>query len=318
MRAARVGGRVLAAALLLALTACGSQTGGGTTSPTASAPPADPLGLIGLWHVSGATALPRGEHAVLRLAPGEVSLWRDCGVSFGSWRAGDGLLLLDPGESATGDCAAAIAGSADPSSSWLATATRYEPDGEGWRLLARDGAQVARLLPGATLDPRPDLAASLSEPPVVDAAARQAMAEPAALGDDLSPATRTTTIGRWRPSAASGGLPAGKPPFLSVAADGTWTGWDGCNATSGRWLVGDAGRLLVTAGPHTLIGCDGFDLPALWASTARVGLAGGLLVLLDREGRELVRLKGPDVVATGAPGPSRAPSPTRTHGPVLR
>jgi heat shock protein HslJ len=182
---------------------------------------------------------------------------------------------------------------------------RYERDGSGWRLLDRSGAVVTRLVAGATVTPRPGLAGSLSSPPVLDDAARASLAEPAALPARLRPATGRDVLGRWTqadPTSSRGG----KPPFLNLASDGTWTGWDGCNATSGRWLVGDGGRVLTTSGATTLIGCEGFDLPATWATTARVGIDGGRLVLVDAGGRELLRLKGPDVVAS------------ITHGPVVR
>ena len=300
MRWWRATGRVLVlGGVLLALAACGTQSGSGTPAPSASGP----VGLIGLWRVEGAAGVPADQPSVLRLASGELSWWRACGVAFGSWRADGGLLLLDAGQSSTGSCPAT--GEAT-STTWLQRVARYAPDGSGWRLLDASGQQVARLAPGATLTPGPDLAPSLAAPPTADAAARAAFAEPVPLPTSLRPATPTTTAGRWELGEPSSGRLTGKPPFLAISPDGSWTGWDGCNGASGRWLVGAGGRLLVTAGPRTLIGCEGVDLPALWATTARVGTDAGRLVLVDAGGRELVRLQGPRVVAS------------ITHGPVQR
>ncbi len=310
-RSARYRALGVAVVLAVGLTACGAQTSGesppptstttGTTSPSTGLPAPGAVGLVGLWGLRDARGLDEHD-AVLRLAPGELSLWRSCGVSFGGWRAGGGLLLLDPGQSATGSCATPTGGSADPSSSWLSAVTRYERDGSGWRLLDRSGAVVVRLVAGGTVSPRPDVDASLTESPVLDAAGRAALAEPVALPSGLRPAARVNVLGRWR-LADPPTRQSGKPPFLSVATDGTWTGFDGCNTTAGRWLVGDGGRLLTTSGPSTLIGCEGFDMARVWGTAARVGLDQGLLVLVDRDGHEIVRLQGPDVVASMSHGP---------------
>ncbi|MGN6302990.1 MAG: hypothetical protein ACTHN8_18050 [Angustibacter sp.] len=301
--------------VLTVLTACGSQSGGspsgsaisGPTSPSAAA---DPVGLVGLWTVEQASGRPAGERSVLRLAAGDLSWWRDCGVAFGSWRAAEGLLLLDAGQSSVGTCPAG-AGPGSTASTWLQRTTRYARDGDGWVLLDAGGRRQATLRPGATLQPRPDVDATLAAPPTLDSAARAAFAEPAPLPRGLQPASPATTAGRWTLATPTTRTPAqpttgGKPPFVFVAPDGTWTGWDGCNGASGRWLVGQDGRLLTTSGPRTLIGCEGVDLPALWASAARVGLADRELVLVGRDGHELVRLTGPRIV------------PTVTHGPVQR
>lgn len=72
--------------------------------------------------------------------------------------------------------------------------------------------------------------------------------------------------------------------------DGTWIGSDGCNGGSGRWAMGDGGELLVTAGPSTLIGCEGVGVPGLFAQSALAGFDGAELVLLDQTGAELVKL----------------------------
>lgn len=303
---------------LTALTACGNATTSGPGTPPSGSTSRSPresgaMAMVGLWTVEAATGRPAGERSVLRLAAGELSWWRGCGVLFGSWEAGAGMLLLDVGRSSVGSCSdAPEAGDASSrASTWLSRTARFERDGDGWRLLDAAGREQARLRPGAVLKPRADVDASLAAPPTLDAAARAELVEPAPLPAGVRAASRATAAGRWTlPEATSGtserSTTGGKPPFLFVAPDGTWTGWDGCNGASGRWLVGDGGRLLTTSGSSTLIGCEGVDLPGLWTSAARIGFDGRLLVLVDPGGRELVRLTGPRVV------------PTMTHGPVQR
>lgn len=73
-------------------------------------------------------------------------------------------------------------------------------------------------------------------------------------------------------------------PFLTIAADGTWTGSDGCNGVQGTWELGAAGALRATAGPHTLIYCEGKDLPALFDDAKTVAVDGGTLTLQDAAG----------------------------------
>lgn len=326
--ALRLGALALAVA---ALAACGTPGGAGAASPSSRTPAPtgpsstapgggpddrpDPVGLIGLWWVEDATGQPAGERSVLRLAADDLSWWRECGVAFGTWRAAPGLLVLDAGRGAVGRCPVTERPGAGPSpaTSWLERTARFERDGPGWRLLDAAGREQARLRPGATLAPRPDVDASLTTVPTADAAARAALAEPAPLPAGLRAAAAAQVVGRWSGASSSSRTPArpaagAKPPFLLVAPDASWSGWDGCNGASGRWLVGDGGRLLVTAGASTAIGCAGLDLPGLWATAARAGVDGRQLVLVDAAGRELVRLDGP----------SPSPSVTVTHGPVLR
>lgn len=315
----RQGARLAVATLaLVAVAACGSATtsGPGTPSSGSTSGPSrssEATRLVGLWTVESASGRPTGERSVLRLAAGDLSWWRDCGVAFGTWRAGAGLLLLDAGSSTVGSCPDSGSGSDSGSDAartptWLSRTVRYERDGDGWRLLDASGRQQAALRPGATITPRADVDASLAAPPTLDAAGRALLVDPAPLPAALQPASPATLGGRWTLAAPASRTPArptagGKPPFLSVAPDGTWTGWDGCNGSSGRWLLGDGGRLLTTSGPHTLIGCEGVDLPGLWASAARAALAGRQLVLVDPGGRELARLSGPRLASSATPGP---------------
>jgi len=78
-------------------------------------------------------------------------------------------------------------------------------------------------------------------------------------------------------------------PFLTIAADGSWTGSDGCNVVRGTWEVAADGTLVTTSGPSTLIGCDGKPLPALFSNATTATLDGESLVLQDESG-EIVTL----------------------------
>ncbi|SDK66862.1 META domain-containing protein [Cryobacterium sp. Sr8] len=73
-------------------------------------------------------------------------------------------------------------------------------------------------------------------------------------------------------------------PFLTIAADGTWAGSDGCNGVRGTWELESGGAITTTAGPHTLIYCDGKDLPTLFADAKTVAVDGDTLTLMDAAG----------------------------------
>ncbi len=68
--------------------------------------------------------------------------------------------------------------------------------------------------------------------PVWDAELERQLAPAAPLPAKLRPATAAELIGTWK-SAAVG---ANQDQFLTIAADRTWQGSDGCNRTTGRWL----------------------------------------------------------------------------------
>ena len=74
-------------------------------------------------------------------------------------------------------------------------------------------------------------------------------------------------------------------PFLTIVADGTWTGSDGCNGVQGTWELGADGALTTTAGPHTLIYCEGKDLPTLFDDATTVAVDGDTLTLMDAAGQ---------------------------------
>jgi heat shock protein HslJ len=97
-------------------------------------------------------------------------------------------------------------------------------------------------------------------------------------------------VGRW---VAVGGAGSGAPtlPFVELAADGTYTGSDGCNRTRGPWSAGPDGTLDAGPGPSTRMACpDMVPVPSWFTLAARVRFDAAELVLLDASGTELGRV----------------------------
>jgi META domain len=300
-----------AVVVLLLVAACGTGTAGGQQPGRPASAPGDAVGLVGLWTVREAAGEEPG--AILRLGDG-LSLWRSCGHLDGFWRAtadglfigfvagGSGACYRGPGPAHAPE--ASIRTSTDSVPDWLRQAAGYRADGPDRLLVDRDGRAVARLVPGGRPKVDADTAPSEGEPPVFTDALRRMLAPAAALPAGLRPAAAADLVGRWvpgdRPEARSP-----RPPHVTFAADGDLTGSDGCNAQGGRWLAGPAGAFLAIAGPQTLMSCAvprpaGAAAPGVpapvdvgsWLTAAsRAGLAGDELVLLDRSGRELGRLR---------------------------
>ena len=98
-------------------------------------------------------------------------------------------------------------------------------------------------------------------------------------------------MGRWIPAGGAGHA-ALRPPFVELAADGTYTGSDGANGTHGRWSCGPDGALEVTLGPSTrMAGPDMVPVPTWFANATRSRFEGQVLVLLDVDGAETGRLE---------------------------
>ncbi|MCS5719226.1 META domain-containing protein [Herbiconiux sp. CPCC 205763] len=117
---------------------------------------------------------------------------------------------------------------------------------------------------------------------------------------EADPATEADLVGAWVTSESYG---SPNTPFLDFADDGTWTGSDGCNGVQGEWAVAADGSLTVSAGPSTLIACDGAALPAMLSSAAVAFIDGDSLVLADAEEEALVTLvRAPDGMVPGAGG----------------
>jgi len=284
---------------LLLVAACGTGTAGGPEQPgpPASAP-GDPVDLVGLWTVREAAGEEPG--AILRLGEG-LSLWRSCGHLDGSWRATAEGLFIDLVFGGSGACYHGP----DSVPDWLRQAAGYRADGPDRLLVDRGGSTVARLVPGGRPKVDADTAPSEGEPPVLTDAQRRMLAPAAALPAGLQPAAAADLVGRWVPGDRPD-VRTPRSPHVTFAADGDWTGSDGCNGQGGRWLAGPAGSFVAVAGPQTLMACVPITGPAdatapgvhapvdvgSWlTAAARAGLAGDQLVLLDRSGRELGRLR---------------------------
>src|SRR3978361_845386 len=50
-------------------------------------------------------------------------------------------------------------------------------------------------------------------------------------------------------------------PFIALQANDVWSASDGCNRVRGTWKVAKDGALTTTAGPSTMMACDGAQLP---------------------------------------------------------
>jgi heat shock protein HslJ len=104
------------------------------------------------------------------------------------------------------------------------------------------------------------------------------VAQAASGGSDL--------VGTWLPADGQ----AGGRAYVALAADGTWTGSDGCNGTRGTWHGGPDDGFTATAGPSTKIGCENVPIASWLAGATHAELDGGTLVLRDAAGVETGRL----------------------------
>ncbi|MEV1317494.1 hypothetical protein AB0J14_15580 [Micromonospora arborensis] len=279
----------------LLLSGCGRQ---GNSEPVAPRPPLAgtaavvvplaPESLIGSWTL--VDVADPGAGKILRLAAGELHLvGTRCGTLGGTWRANsDGAFLADIWQAP----AAAVEGipgcekASQETPGWLRRVTAYQFDGKGLPVLLDGGRQpVARLVPGATPTPEPNLADSVLAPPLVTDEARRALAPAVALPVTLVPLDQRRLVGRWVPRSGH------KAAYVEFTADGEWRGSDGCNGESGRWIIGAGGALLATARGVTLAFCTDSVPVGQWLATARrAGLGGEVLVLLDAQGDETGRL----------------------------
>lgn len=93
-------------------------------------------------------------------------------------------------------------------------------------------------------------------------------------------------------------------PFISFVNDNTWSASDGCNRVQGTWELAPDGALTTTAGPSTLMACEGAQLPLAVSRADRVELADGVLTIhssFDSTETELVRSTDSAVGPQGLP-----------------
>ena len=279
-RRARLAVAALAPAALLLAACADPGVPGAVPDDAAPVVLTDARDAVGSWTVGG-TVDGVDAGAVVQIGHG-MTLWRECGLVDVSYLLGpDGTLVTDAW-SGSGGC------DLPGVPAWLGDATTLAAAGPDLVLLDADGAATATLTPGGTPKVPADVAAELAVDPVLDDALR-AHLDPAspALPAGVTAATSAELVGRWLPVE-----PVGDPTasYVELAADGRWTGSDGCNGVQGLWLSAD-GSWRATSGPQTLIGCEGVQLPMFTSSARAAGLdADGHLVLVGADGAELVRL----------------------------
>ena len=102
--------------------------------------------------------------------------------------------------------------------------------------------------------------------------------------------TATTLVRTDDPNIGPLGLPIGQwvdaerpdEVFLSLAADGTFGGNDGCNVLSGSWEVTDDESVVFSEVASTLRFCEGVDT---WLATVATGrVQSGVMTLQDVDG----------------------------------
>jgi len=220
---------------------------------------ADPLALVGWWReaATGATVVIDPSRFEVRTTPGTTE---------GSW-VGDNAGRF-------------LARAYGESPQWLATAAGFAVNGPDRVLLDRTGAPVARLQPGpvGTVTGAADPARPPSD------AELRARGPVAPVPSNLSPVGDLT--GRWVPVDDVGHYPA----YVEFAADGTWTGSDGCTGTGGSWLAGADGAFLATARTlMTFMACPGVGVAPQMGAARRIGMDGLTAVLFDADGASVGR-----------------------------
>jgi len=280
---------------LLALAACAAPqsdapgpSGSGPISGLGSQQPRD---LVGLWRVEA-----HGEESgtILRLGS-DLSIWRRCDDLFGGWQADAAGGFVGDTNASSYECAGAKVTAAPkpdvPSPprtpDWLLRAAAYRVDGADRLLLDEHGGTVARLFPSGEPSPRHVVAHELYAMPVMDAALQRALVPAAPLPAKLRPATAAELVGTWK-SAVPGTNPR---QYLTLKADRSWQGSDGCNGQGGRWTVARPGAVLTVADGSTLIGCAGQGKAPQFGLARGAGFDGATLVLTNARGKEIGRLK---------------------------
>ena len=254
--------------------------GGSSTDESAA------VGLVNLWRVSDAAG--EGADTWLRIDGSEIVLWRDCGVSFGSWKSSGDLLVASLSATSGEGCLTDFAPLDAP---WLTATVGFEANGAtGYSLVDAAGETVATLAVDGAPPTSPDLAAFYSEAPEITDEVREQLSSAVVLPAGATVPTPSDLEGKWIAD-----VPAVDQPFAEFTADGTvagaWTGSDGCNGGGGRWVLGDGGTFVASSGPSTLMYCEGAAVPSWVSSASTVGMVGDELVFFDKAGTVLGELQ---------------------------
>ena len=280
---------VIATALLV-LGSCSAPAPIPTASPSqplaTEVDTADPTVLVGQWRVTSADGT--GPDSWLRLGV-ELDVWSDCGHASGSWRAvGAAFLASVYGSSfpagSTGDPYSCLDeprfGQPSASLRWLWSAASYEVLDDGIALTDVDGELVALLVDDGSSPPSEN--ALDPRPPVLTPELAEHLAAPAALPGGVMPIR--DLVGRWLPTDRT---EQSDTAFLEFREDGAWSGSDGCNSGSGRWVSGDASLFMATRGPQTMAGCENSNAMGWLHGVTRAGTIGEELVLFNSAGERL-------------------------------
>ncbi|MCU1478190.1 MAG: hypothetical protein JWQ64_2883 [Subtercola sp.] len=93
-------------------------------------------------------------------------------------------------------------------------------------------------------------------------------------------------------------------PFIAFVQDNTWIASDGCNRVEGTWTVDGNGVMTTTAGPSTMMACDGAQLPLSVTLANYVSINGDYLTIDSSNSTtttELIRATDPTVGPQGWP-----------------
>jgi hypothetical protein len=214
----------------------------------------DPLALVGWWRVA-----TTGQ--TVAIDPSRFEVRTGAETAEGSWVGDSTGRFLARGYGELPD--------------WLATAAGFAVLGSDRVLLDRAGTAVARLQPAPVGTVTG--AADPTRPP--SDLERRSGGPVAPLPPNLTPVGDLT--GRWVPIDDV----ASRPAYVEFAADGTWTGSDGCTGTGGSWLAGPDGAFLATARSlMTFVACPGVGVAPQVGAARRIGADGPTAVLLDADG----------------------------------
>ncbi|MEF2978659.1 META domain-containing protein [Subtercola sp. YIM 133946] len=93
-------------------------------------------------------------------------------------------------------------------------------------------------------------------------------------------------------------------PFVAFVQDNTWIASDGCNRVEGTWKVDANGVMATTAGPSTMMACEGAQIPLAVTLADHVAVNGDYLTIDSSNSTtttELVRSIDPTVGPQGWP-----------------
>jgi len=239
----------------------------------------DPLGLVGMWKVSGAPG--QSGDVWLRLEADDLLVVAECASHWGTWRGQDGHIVADVPSGTKGFCDAG-----GQKHHWLAQVSAYVRTADhGYTLSDSSGRVVARLTP----DPHGGPPISKRYPndftraPQVTDAMRAKLDFPAALPAD---ATAVMPVGRW--------VPAGAPPrsaltdpYIEFDPSGSWVGSNGCGHADGHWFSAEGGLFAATVNGAEFAECMGTEVTTWTWTATRIGMVGDELTLFDVDGNKL-------------------------------